>query len=290
MSGVPDGKAVVITGAGRGLGRAYAMLAAGKGARVVVNDIDAAAAAETVQAIRDAGGDAVAEGSDIGTWDGAGALVGACVERFGRIDGLVNNAGLFYLSRPQDERPERMRAIVEVNVLGPAFCGVHALRHMLAQDAGAIVNVTSGAHAGISDQAMYGATKGAVASLTYAWAVDVAGTGVRVNAVSPIAKSRMYDAMLAYKGPEKSRDTTIRPEHNAAPVVFLLSDAAAGINGQVVRISPPRLSLVAHPSEAPGHAMADRWTVEDVRRAFAADLKDSLQPLGMAGWGTTFVT
>ncbi len=133
MTGVLHGKAVVITGAGRGLGRVYALLAAREGARVVVNDIDADAAAEAVQAIRTEGGEAMADGHDIATWEGAGALVGACVERFGRIDGLVNNAGLYYLSRPQDERPERMRQIVEVNVLGPAFCGTHALRHMLAQ-------------------------------------------------------------------------------------------------------------------------------------------------------------
>lgn len=288
--GLLDGKAIVVTGAGRGLGRAYARLAAQEGARVIVNDIDAAAAAEVVQSIREGGGEALANAGDISTWDGAGAMIAACVDTFGSIDGLVNNAGLFYLSRPQDERPERMRSIVEVNVLGPAYCGVHALRHMMSQGSGSIVNVTSGAHAGISDQALYGATKGAVASLTYAWAVDVAGTGVRVNAISPIAKSRMYDIMLAYKGPKNSRDTTIQPEDNAAPVVFLLSDAAAHINGQVVRISPPRLSLVAHPSEAPAYALNERWTVADVERAFANELKDSLQPLGMTGWGTTFVS
>jgi NAD(P)-dependent dehydrogenase (short-subunit alcohol dehydrogenase family) len=287
--GALSDKVVVVTGAGRGLGSAYARLAAQEGARVVVNDIDAAAAADVVAAIGAAGGVAVADTSDISTWDGAEALVQGCTGRFGRIDGLVNNAGIFHLSRPQDETPERIRAIVEVNVLGPVHCGVHALRAMTAQGSGSIVNVTSGAHAGISDMGLYGATKGAVASLTYGWAVDVAGTGVRVNAVSPIAKSRMYDTMLAFKG-DGSSDTAIRPEDNAAPVVFLLSDAAAGINGQIVRINPPRLSLIAHPSEVPAHATCAGWTVADVERAFREELKDALQPLGLSAWNATVVS
>ena len=288
--GALDGKAIVITGAGRGLGRAYARLAAREGARVVVNDIDRSAAEGVVQSICGDGGQAIADASDISSWVGAETLISSCLSEFGTIDGLVNNAGLFYLSRPQDESPERIRSIVEVNVLGSAYCGIHALKWMMRRGRGSIVNVTSGAHAGISDQGMYGATKGAVASLTYAWAIDVAGTKVRVNAVSPIAKSRMFDTMLAYKGPENSKDTTIQPEDNAAPVVFLLSDASAHINGQVVRISPPRLSLVAHPSEAPAYASRENWTVADVERAFASELKESLQPLGMTGWGTTFVS
>lgn len=285
--GALAGKVVVVTGAGRGLGRAYARLAAHEGARVVVNDIDATAAAEVAGAIGEA---AMADSSDISRWEGAEALVRGCVDRFGRIDGLVNNAGIFHLSRPEDETPERIRAIVDVNVLGPVHCGVHALRFMLAQGSGSIVNVTSGAHAGISDMGLYGATKGAVASLTYAWAVDVAGTGVRVNAVSPIAKSRMYDTMLAFKGGTKGSDTTITPEDNAAPVVFLLSDAARGINGQIVRINPPRLSLIAHPSEVPAHATCGEWTVAEVERAFREDLKDAFQPLGLSAWNATVVS
>jgi len=287
--GALDGKAVVITGAGRGLGSAYARLAAREGARVVVNDIDADTAAEVVAAIAGFGGEAAADTSDISTWDGAAALMQGCVSRFGRLDGLVSNAGLFYLSRPEDEVAERVRAIVDVNVLGPIHCGIHALRIMRTQGSGSIVNVTSGAHAGISDMAMYGATKGAVASLTYGWAVDVAGSGVRVNAVSPIAKSRMYDTMLAYSG-GKGTDTAVTPDDNAAPVVFLLSDAAQGINGQIVRINPPRLSLIAHPAEVPVHATSGGWTVADVARAFREELRDSLQPLGLSAWNATVVS
>lgn len=277
-------KAIVITGAGRGLGRAYAELAAREGARVVVNDIDSDCAEEVAAAIRAAGGQAIASHDDIASWEGSGALMRACVEAFGALDGLINNAGLFYLSRPEDETPDRMESIVRVNVLGSAFCGTHALRLMLPRKSGAIVNVTSGAHAGITDMAMYGATKGAVASLTYGWAVDAAGTGVRVNAVSPIARSRMYDAMVAYKG-GKGAETMVRPEDNAAVAVYLLSDAASGINGQIVRINPPHLSLVSHPAEVLPTVERGEWTVEAVREAFEHDLGRRLEPLGLSAWG-----
>lgn len=283
------GKAAVVTGGGRGLGRAYAELAAREGAGVVVNDIDRDCVDEVVAAIRTAGGEAVANHDDISSWDGSEAVIASCVDRFGRIDGLVNNAGLFYLAHPNDETAERMRAIVEVNVLGSAYCGTHALRHMLGQGSGSVVNVTSGAFAGITDMAMYGATKGAVASLTYGWAVDVDGSGVRVNAVSPIARSRMYDTMLAHKG-EKGSVTAVRPEDNAAVVVFLLSDAASGINGQVVRINPPHLSLIAHPAEVLPTIEREHWTVEAVEAAFRDSLANRLEPLGLSAWGKRLVS
>lgn len=284
-------KAIVVTGAGRGLGRAYAELAAREGARVVVNDIDRECAKEVVRVIENDGGEAIARYDDIASWDGAAALIQSCIERFGRLDGLINNAGLFYMARPDEEEAAHIESIVRVNVLGTAFCGVRALRAMTRYGSGSIVNVTSGAHAGIANMAMYGATKGAVASMTYAWAVDVAGTDVRVNAVSPIAQSRMYDAMRAYTGASgRSVDTSVQPEDNAAVAVFLLSDAASGINGQVVRIAPPNLSLVTHPAEVLPVAVSDRWTVEEVGRAFENEFKDRLEPLGLSAFGARVVS
>ncbi len=290
MSALTD-KAVVVTGAGRGLGRAYAELAAAEGARVVVNDIDRECADEVVAAIGEKGGEALASHDDIGSWDGAAALIQRCIDGFGRLDGLINNAGLFYMAKPDEEEEKRVEAIVRVNVLGSAFCGIHALRVMMPQNRGSIVNITSGAHAGIASMGMYGATKGAAASMTYAWAMDVADTDVRVNAVSPVAKSRMYDTMRSYSGATgRSTDTTITPEDNAAVAVYLLSDAAAGVNGQVVRIAPPNLSLVAHPSEAESVASCERWTVDEVARAFDREFRGKLEPLGLSAWGARFVS
>jgi NAD(P)-dependent dehydrogenase (short-subunit alcohol dehydrogenase family) len=122
----------------------------------------------------------------VASWTEAAELIDSCVSEFGRIDGLVNNAALMWVGRPDQLTEADLRRTIEVNVLGTTFCGLHALGHMTAQGSGAIVNVTSGAHAGIPLQCAYSASKGAVASLTYAWAADVAGQGVRVNAISPM--------------------------------------------------------------------------------------------------------
>lgn len=269
MSGYLAGKAVVVTGAGRGLGAAYARLAAAEGARVVVNDVDGAAAREVAAGI---GAAAIADYSDISTWDGAGTLVSRCREAFGAIDGLVNNAGIFRLADPFTQDPEEFRAVVEVNLLGTAYCGLHAIRAMAEQGGGSIVNVTSGSHTGYAGVGAYGASKGGVASLTYCWAADLAGTPVRVNAVSPNAHTRMAEAYEAYLG-ERARGQNIGkpPEDNAPAVVFLLSDAAAGITGQVVRVDGAELSLMSRPAVRPALVRMAEPSVAAVAAAFAGE-------------------
>lgn len=274
------GKAVVITGAGRGLGAAYAALAAREGAAVVVNDVDAEQAREVVAGIEAAGGRAVADASDIATWDGAGALVAHCVDAFGAIDGLVNNAGIFRLASPFDQDPDDFRAVIEVNLLGTAYCGLHAIR---AMKHGSIVNVTSGAHAGSADMGAYGASKGGVASLTYSWAVDLAGSGIRVNAVSPNAQTRMAEAFEKHLGERAQRQNIGKPaEQNAPAVVYLLSDLSAAVHGQVVRIDGTELSLIRHPAVLGDGLRDPQWTVEAVAAAFeSGGLASGLQPLGL---------
>jgi NAD(P)-dependent dehydrogenase (short-subunit alcohol dehydrogenase family) len=280
------GKAIVVTGAGRGIGAAYARAAAVAGAAVVVNDVDAECAERVTAEVRAAGGDAVASGADITEWASAESLIGSCEEAFGAIDGLVNNAGLFRMARVDEQQEDDLRRLVEVNVLGTAFCGVHAARRMLARGRGSIVNVTSGAQAGIAAMGAYGATKGAVASLTYGWAVDLAGTGVRVNAVSPMARSRMVDTTARYL---QSKQLPMYPgelpppEANAPVVVYLLSDAAAGVHGQIVRIEGRQLSLMAHPAVLVPVLEADEWTVDRVADAFDRDLGQRQCPVGLTG-------
>jgi NAD(P)-dependent dehydrogenase (short-subunit alcohol dehydrogenase family) len=281
VSGALHGRSVVITGAGRGLGAAYAALAAREGAAVVVNDVDVEQAREVVAGIGAAGGRAVVDASDIATWDGAGALVAHCVDAFGAIDGLVNNAGIFRLAGPDDQDPDDFRAVIEVNLLGTAYCGLHAIRAMRGRG-GSVVNVTSGAHAGSADMGAYGASKGGVASLTYCWAVDLAGSGIRVNAVSPNAQTRMAEAFEKHLGEQAQRQNIGKPaEQNAPAVVYLLSDLSAAVHGQVVRIDGTELSLIRHPAVLGDGLRDPQWTVEAVAAAFDGDLAGCLQPLGL---------
>lgn len=284
--GILRGKAIVITGAGRGLGAAYARLAAGEGAKVLVNDISAKAAQGVVQSIVAAGGEAVASAADVSDWDEAAALVNQCIECFGTIDGLVNNAARFYMAKPEEESEASIRALIETNVLGTAFCGVHALRHMQQRGRGVIINVTSGSQSGNSLQAMYGASKGAVASLTYSWSLDAAPHGVRVNAVAPMAKTPMADVARAYftdRDLEPWPELVVSAEENAPVVLYLLSDAAKDINGQVVRIDGERLALMTHPAVLHPPLQRSRWSVDEVAHAFETQLKHRQLPVGVIG-------
>jgi NAD(P)-dependent dehydrogenase (short-subunit alcohol dehydrogenase family) len=274
------GLAVVITGAGRGLGRAYARHAASEGAAVVVNDVDAAEAEAVAQEIESAGGRALAVASSVSDWDAAAALVAACEREFGAIDGLVNNAGIFHARNPWEETESSLRRIVEVNVLGSMFCGVHALTAMRARGSGAVVNVTSGAHLGLHEISTYGATKGAATSLTYGWALHQPETGVRVNAVSPTALTRMSDP--GQWGHTDVIPSNPEPELIAPLVTFLLGERAAAINGQVVRLDGKVLSVLTKARFGDDRVAATDWSVQIIADAFDAGALGPLSPVGMS--------
>ena len=192
--GLLDDRAVVITGAGRGLGRSYTVAAAREGAGVVVNDIDIDEAERVVAEIRHDGGRALASGASVADWDSAGHLMKTCVEAFGRMDGLVNNAVVYnYFGMPWDEQADTIKTQIEVNVLGALYCAAHTLRHMVAQRRGSLVNIASRGIMGQSGMAVYSTTKGALASATYSQAMDAMPHNVRVNAVCPSAATRAYD-------------------------------------------------------------------------------------------------
>jgi NAD(P)-dependent dehydrogenase (short-subunit alcohol dehydrogenase family) len=279
--GVLDGKAVIVTGAGRGLGAAYAVHAAEHGASVVVNDVDVTEARQVVGTIVDSGGQAVAHIADVSSWPAAEGLVARCVDQFGRLDGLVNNAGIIRVGRPETMGENDYRDLLHVNVLGSCYCGTHAMRRMLHQGSGVIVNVTSGAQAGSSLLAAYSASKGAIASLTYAWALDLADTGVRVNAIAPMAETRMFDPKLRSDQPAPGQPAGPQPIDNAPVVVYLLSDESEHLNGQVVRIDGNRLSLMSHPSILEPVLTAERWTVDSITEAFRDRLDEHSVPLGV---------
>lgn len=283
------GRAVVVTGAGRGLGRAYARHAAQSGAAVVVNDIDAASATAIADEIRQLGGRAVADTSDVSDWDGSAAMIDACVHHFGRIDGLVNNAGITPGRKGSwAAAPETIARVLRVNVLGGWYCTLHAVRHMSARGAGSIVNITSGQQSGkppvlrepwasdvpwiVPVGGVYATTKGAVASMTYSLALDLQRYGLRINAVSPLATTPMSTG--AVEG--------IPPENVAPVVTYLLSELSQHITGQVVRVNGRDLNLMTHPDLAPHYAVATAWwTLDGVRMAFDTFLNDHLQPVGL---------
>jgi NAD(P)-dependent dehydrogenase (short-subunit alcohol dehydrogenase family) len=282
-----EGKAIVVTGAGGGLGAAYARHAAGRGAAVVVNDVDAAAAARTVEAIIAAGGRAVACAGDISTWSFADQLVDACVDAFGTITGFVNNAGIFRPALLADVTEADLRRMFEINVMGTAACARAAvLRLRQIGKGGSVVNVASGSQAGDVALGGYGATKGAVASLTYSWAMELRGSGIRMNAISPLAETAMagqnVHLMSLQAANREVHYASLPPAEVNAPIVsFLLSDLASEINGQVVRIAARQLSFVTHPVIAQP-VLEDDWTFEKVAAAFAGTLAGRQQKLGLA--------
>lgn len=287
------GKSVIVTGGAQGIGAAYAMYFAREGASVVVNDVDAALADKVVTevradaAVKTAGGTAIAKAADISSWEAAEGLVKFAVDKFGKLDGFVNNAGLFHLASVLEESEKAFRRLMEVNVMGLAWCGMHALRQMIKQGHGSLVNATSGSQSGMGGGGAYGGSKGAVAAMTYSWACDVRDAlpagGVRVNAISPMAFTRMSQVTDGYtlqRGGDPSKRHRINPEFNAPLVCYLLSDYSKDINGQVVRVQEGEISLVSHPAVMlPSHTR-DSWSVEEIRDAFAADLAKRQFPLG----------
>jgi NAD(P)-dependent dehydrogenase (short-subunit alcohol dehydrogenase family) len=291
-----SGKAVVVTGAARGIGAAYSLYFAREGASVVVNDIDSAEAEALAVSIRAddkaraAGGTAAVHACDITSFDAARGLVDFCVKQFGKLDGFVNNAGIYHLASPGDETEQRFRRLMEVNVMGTAWCGLHALRQMKRQGHGSLVNTTSGSQMGMPGGAAYGGSKGAAASMTYAWALDMKDTGVRVNAISPMATTRMTGTTDEYtrsRGGDPSGRVSIDPAHNAPLVAFLLSDCSREVTGQVIRVQGAEISIMSHPAVLLPSARRDSWSVEDVRDAFAADLTKRAFPLGPAALEAT---
>ena len=266
-------KVVVITGAARGLGRAYALDAAREGAAVVVNDINHAVRSVAAEIVA-AGGSAVANEDSVTTWSGAESIIACAMDTFGRLDGLVNNAGVLHLCQPWEVSEETVRASIDVNLTGSIFVGAHATKVMVSQKSGSIVNNASSGALGAPGRAVYAATKGALSSLTYAWAVDLAPYSIRVNAFSAVAETPMSTAPGL---------PTV--EENAPMVTYLLSDASDGITGQVVHRFRDSFMVLSHPDFTDHIARVPGASAAGIVAAFDPVLRAASQRVGWYGPG-----
>lgn len=257
-----DGKVVIVTGAGRGIGREEALLAAAEGASVVVNDLgggadgsgsDAGPAQQVVDEIIAAGGAAVADTSDISSWAGAEQLVSTAVETFGRLDAVINNAGILRDRLSFNMTEEEFDSVIAVHLKGHFAVSRHAAAHWKALNkatgepiGGSIVNTSSESGLyGNAGQANYAAAKAGIAAMTIVMARELERIGVRVNAIAPVARTRLTEAVAGeYMKPDESGFDRFAPENVAAVACWLASDLAAGISGQVIKVQGGQMQLI----------------------------------------------
>ena len=276
-----SGKVAIVTGAGGGIGRGHALHLAAAGAAVVINDIDPASAMAVAEEIRGAGGRAGVSSDDISTREGAEAMIAVCVERYGGIDIMVNNAGNLrdrtFLKMTEDE----FDAVWRVHVKGTFHCAQIAARQMVEQGrGGAIINTTSAAHFGSFGQTNYAAAKGAIASMTYTWALELARHGIRVNAISPLGMSKMSATTRPGEGVLAVQPD---PTLNGPMIVFLASDEANYVSGQIFGTGGDRLALLSQPHYGKTLVRTEGWDLDNIRRHFKSQLKGAFGALGMLG-------
>lgn len=263
MSGLCEGRACVITGAGRGLGRAYAEALVAQGAKVVVNDVDASAVEVTVQALRDAGGDALGHTADASVADGAESLVATALDAWGRLDVVVNNAGIardrMLVNLSEDDWDDVLRVHLKSTFLVTRRAAQHWREQVKAGqelDARVVNTVSSVGLYGHVGQANYSAAKGAIASFTLTVAMELERYGVTVNALCPTALTPMTEAVGLGES-EQAKDGGLDPRWVAAPLVWLASPQSRDVTGRVIVASGTRLAVAEGWRRGPTGAPVD---------------------------------
>ncbi len=290
------GKVAVVTGSGRGLGRAYAKALAAAGASVVVNDVNSDAADETLAEIAAAGGRAVAEIAPVGDTATADALVARAVGEYDRLDLMVTNAGVLRDRVLWKMSDEDFDLVIHTHLRGTFTCGRAAAIRMREQgEGGRIVVVGSPAgQRGNFGQTNYAAAKSGIVTFAKTWAMELARAEITVNAIVPTAWTAMTASIPAYEPlvarveageglPRQVRQAHAvgMPEDSASLIVFLASDAAAGITGQAIGIGGDRLSMWSHSGEV-AYALRDGgWSPDDIAESWEATLGGAIQPFGV---------
>ncbi|MER5483832.1 SDR family oxidoreductase [Streptomyces sp. NPDC002812] len=299
--GLAEGRVVIVTGAGRGLGRAHALAFAEEGARVVVNDLGVgldglpgpeSPAALVVAEIRAKGGEAVAHGGDIATAEGAASLVETAVSAFGRLDTLVNNAGFLRDRMLVNLDEDDWDAVMRVHLKGHFLPLKHAAAYWRAeakegrQVAARVVNTSSGAGLlGSVGQGNYSAAKAGILGLTLVSAAEMGRYGVQVNAIAPAARTRMTEQTFAdtMAAPEAGAFDAMAPENVSPLVVWLGSDASAGVTGRVFEAEGGRITVMEGWRPGPTADCGTRWTPSEAGEATTKLLAASERPQPVYG-------
>jgi len=289
-----QGRVAVVTGAGRGIGRAYARLLADRGANVVVNDLggsmegegsDAEPASTVAAEIVSAGGVAIADTSDVATTAGAETLVGAAVERFGRLDVLVNNAGIIRWARFPKADAENLERHFAVHVAGSFNTVRAAWPHMVDQGYGRIVMTTSAGFFGLPDNLSYATAKGAVIGLARSLTTAGAPHGIKVNLIAPAAFTRM-----AGPADDGNRSAQMAPEL-VAPMVAFLAHEDCPVSGEIYAAGAGRFARIFIASTVGYLHRGPTPTIEDVAEHWATinDEVGSWVPEDLTEWSATFM-
>ena len=296
MANMLEGKVAVVSGAGGGIGRDIALAMALAGARVVINDIgvsltgeggSASPAEQTRQIIEQRGGQAAISTDSVAEWASAQRIVQTALDAFGRIDIVVNNAGILRDVIFHKMTPEDWLAVINVHLNGSFFVSRAAAEHFRKQNSGAYVHMTSTSGLiGNFGQANYSAAKLGITALSKSIALDMQRYGVRSNCIAPFAWSRMTSSIPADTPEQKARVARIQqmtPDKNAPMAVFLASDAAVGVSGQVFATRHNEIFLMSQSRPVRSAHRSEGWTPELIAEHALPAMKASLMPLDRSG-------